>query len=281
MQKRLCFVMACMVCLSVMGQPYIDPFNIRYTYGFKNGNKANSNATPFSHIYIGPDLPFKLRKKSLFVLSPFYDRWNIDSSSDKSYLPVVSSIGLAVTTIIPLDTNHWSLNVTAIPRINSQGLQLDNSFQMGGLVLAVYKKNKDLTYKFGVYVNTEFFGFFVLPLVGIVWKINDHNNLFGVLPGRLTYEHKLSDNFYTGATFRTITNSYRLNDGNYLRIVDHQLSAYLDFYATKHIVFTGEAGYGLYRELVQGVERNKNYLIDYNWADGMFIKLCASYRIRL
>ena len=281
MKKRLCFIIACMACLNVIAQPYIDPFNIRYTYGFNNGNKTNNNATPFSHIYIGPDLPFKLKKGSLFVFSPFFDSWNIDSSSDKSYLPVVSSIGLAVTTIIPLDTNHWSLNVTAIPRINSQGLQLDNSFQMGGVVLAVYKKNKDLTYKFGVYVNTEFFGFFVLPLVGIAWKINDRNNLFGVLPGRLTYEHKLGDNFYTGTTFRTITNSYRLNSGNYLRIEDHQLSAYLDFYATKHIVFTGEVGYGMYRQLDQGAEHNKNYLIDYNWADGMFIKICASYRIRL
>lgn len=281
MQKKLFLIIACIVSLNVIAQPYVDPFNIRYTYGFHNNDKTTSTATPFSHVYIGPDLPFKLRKGSLFVFSPFYDRWNIDSSSDKSYLPTVSSIGLGITTIFTLDTVHWSLNVTAIPRINSQGLQLDNSFQMGGVVLAVYKKNRGLKYKFGVYVNTEFFGFFVLPLVGIDWKINDHNNLFGILPGRLTYEHKLSNNFYTGVTFRTITNSYRLNDGNYLRIVDIQLSTYLDFYATKHIVFTPEIGYGMYRQLDQGRARNKNYLTDYNWADGMFIKICASYRIRL
>ena len=173
------------------------------------------------------------------------------------------------------------MNITAIPRINSQGLQFDNSFQMGGLVLGVYQKNKNLKYKFGVYVNTEFFGFFVMPLLGIDWNINSRNNLFGILPGRLTYEHKLGSSFYTGATFRAITNSYRLSDGNYLRIIDNQLSAYLDFYATKHLVFTGEAGYGMYRQLDQGRARNKNFLIDYNWADGLFIKVCASYRVRL
>jgi hypothetical protein len=85
---------------------------------------------------------------------------------------MVSSIGLAVSAIIPLDKNHWSLTMTAIPRFNSEGLKLENSFQMGGLLLASYKKKETLKYKFGVYVNNEFFGVFVMPLAGIDWKIN-------------------------------------------------------------------------------------------------------------
>ena len=194
---------------------------------------------------------------------------------------MVSSIGLAVSAIIPLDKNHWSLTMTAIPRFNSEGLKLENSFQIGGLLLASYKKKETLKYKFGVYVNNEFFGVFVMPLAGIDWKINARNNLFGVLPGRLTFEHRLSDHFFTGGTFRAITNSYRLNNGGYLRIQDNQLSAYLDCYATKHVVFSAELGYGISRNLKSGVERNKNYLTDYQWGDGMFIKLCSSYRVRL
>lgn len=278
MTKQLFFFMFCLVAAKAFTQPYVDPFNIRYTSAFKN---KNASGTPFNHLYIGPDFPLKQRNNGLIVISPAYESWNIDSASNKNYLPVVSSLGLALSVVVPLDKNHWSLTVSAIPRFNSEGLKFDNSFQMGGVLLATYKKKESLKYKFGVYANNEFFGLFVMPLAGIDWHINDRNNLFGVLPGRLTYEHKLSNNFYTGGTFRAITNSYRLSDGNYLRIDDNQVSAYVDFYPAKHLVFSLEPGYGIMRKLRTGKEHSKNYITDLNWGDGLFIKLTAAYRIRL
>ncbi len=263
---------------TVYSQPFVDLLNIRYTSAFQSKNKSG---TPFSHIYIGSDLPLKLKNNVLIVFSPLYENWNIDSASNKKFLPLISCIALPVSVVIPFNKKHWSLTVTAIPRFNNQGLKFDNSFQMGGALLASYKKNENLIYKFGIYLNNEFFGIFVVPLGGINWKINERNNLFGVLPGRITFEHKYNNNLYTGATFRSITNSYKLNNSNYLRIDDNQLSAFLDWYSTKHIVFTGEAGYGIMRQLRSGKGYNKNYLTDYNWGDGLFIRLDASYRIRL
>ena len=123
--------------------------------------------------------------------------------------------------------------------------------------------------------------FYVIPLAGIDWKINNNNYLFGLLPGRLTFEHRLNNSLYTGATFRAITNSYRLNNGNYLRIDDNQISLYLDYYPAKHVAITLEPGYGIFRKLRSGNGHNKNYISDYNWNDGAFIKLSAAYRIRL
>lgn len=278
MQKKLILIIACLITENVIAQPFVDPLNIRYTNAFRNPNK---NATPFSHLYIGSDIPVQLKNKSIIIFSPFYENWNIDSAADKTYLPPVSSIALAVTAIIPVDSNRWSLSITAIPRFNSERLQLANSFQMGGVLLFIYKKSETLKYKFGVYVNNDFFGVFVMPLAGIDWRINSRNILFGVLPGRLTYEHKLNSIFYTGATFRAITNSYRLTNGDYLRIEDNPLSIYLDCYTTKHIIITAEAGYGIMRKLRSGSGYNKNYITDFGWGDGLFIKLSASYRIRL
>ncbi|NNV55361.1 DUF6268 family outer membrane beta-barrel protein [Limnovirga soli] len=262
----------------VYTQPYVDPFNIRYTNAFENKHR---NATPFTHTYIGSDLPLQLKNKGLIVISPFYENWNIDSANNTNYLPAVSSIALPISVVIPLGKNNWSLMATAIPRFNSEGLQQQNSFQMGGVMLANYKKKTNLTYKFGFYVNNEFFGVFVMPLAGIDWRINERNNLFGLLPGRLTYEYKLNNHFYTGGTFRAITNSYKLSNGNYLRIDDNQLSAYLDYYPAKHVVCTLEPGYGIMRKLRSGYGHNKNTQQNLDWGDGFFIKLSASYRIRL
>ncbi len=278
MKSLIVFIL--LFCFNILSeaQPFVDLINVRNTYAFKNPEKSG---TPFSHLYIGSDLPLKLKNNKYIILSPFYEKWNIDSSSYKNYLPSISSIALAVSFMVPLDNNHCSLVATAIPRWNSEGLQLENSFQLGGAVLANYKITENKKYKLGVYVNKEFFGTFIMPLVGIEWKINNRNYLYGVLPGKLTYEHKINHLFYTGGNFRAITNSYHLSNGNYVRIDDNQLSAYVDYYATKNIVLSTETGYGIMRQLSCGKEGSTNYQKDYNWGDGFFIKLCASYRIRL
>lgn len=277
--RSLIFISLSLLTIAAYSQPYVDPAHARYTYGFKSGS---GSGTPFSHLYIGPDFPLKLRKNKFFVISPFYEIWNIDSASEKGYLPTVKGLGLATSIILPLDKDHWTLTASVIPRINGEDLDVSANFQFGGVALATYKKKETLKYKFGVYVNTEFFGIFIIPLAGIDWRIDDRNNLFGVLPGRLTFEHKLNSHFYTGGTFRAITNSYMVdNNSRYIRIDDNQLSGFLDCYLTKHIVVTGETGYGILRKLRSGNQSNKHYDIDYKWGDGLFVKLSASYRIRL
>ncbi len=276
MQKNILFMLACIIVVHTKAQPYVDLLNTRYTSSLFN----NKMATTFTHLYVGSDLPVKLKNNKLIVFSPFYDQWNVDSAYNEHYQPVVSSIAVPVSVILPLYKDRWLLTATAIPRLNSEGFSMQNSFQMGGVLLATYKKFASLKYKAGVYANSEFFGLFVIPLAGIDWRINDKNNLFGVLPGRLTYEHKLSTAFYTGATFRAITNSYRLNNGSYLRIDDNQISSYLDWYATQQIVFSGEMGYGVFRKLRTGLA-HEEYNTAYKWGNGAFFRLCVAYRIRL
>ncbi len=263
--------------LNVKAQPYVDPLNIRYTYAFKG---SGANATPYDHFYAGTDIPVRFKSGTILLLSPFFESWNIDSANNKNFLPAVNSIALPAGILFTLN-KKWSLDITAIIRVNGEDIDLNNTFQTGGTVFASYKRKEEQKIRLGVYINNDFFGVFVIPLVGLDWRIDKNNYLFGLLPGRLTFEHKLNANLYTGATFRAITNSYRLNNGNYLRIDDNQLSAYLDFYATKHFVITLEPGYGILRKLRSGNGHNKNYITDYNWDDGPFIKLSASYRIRL
>src|SRR3954454_16259241 len=100
-------------CTGLKAQPYVDPLNIRYTHAFKSDR---SNAVPFSHLYIGSDIPVKFKNGTLLLLSPFFENWNIDSAGNKNFLPEVSSVAFPVGVIFPLN-NKWSFNITAIPRI--------------------------------------------------------------------------------------------------------------------------------------------------------------------
>jgi hypothetical protein len=156
----------------------------------------------------------------------------------------------------------------------------DNTFQFGAATFANFVRKPLQKFRFGVYANKEFFGLFVMPLLGADWRLDEKNYIFGLLPGRLTWEHMWSRKLYGGATFRAITNSYRLSSGQFLRLQDNQVSLFLDYYPAKPVVLTLEPGYGLFRKVRTGIN-NRNYITNSDWGDGPFIKLNASYRIRL
>ena len=149
-------------------------------------------------------------------------------------------------------------------------------------MLAIYQKNENLKYKFGTYYNSEYFGFFMIPLLGIDWNISDRLNLFGVLPGSMNLEYKLFKPLYTGIAFRSITNSFRTNGTGYFKIQDNHLKIFADLYITKHLVFTMEVGHSILRKYSLGTYSDiwkKEFDIDYK--DGFVYKAGLSWRIRL
>ena len=261
----------------VCTQPYVDLFQVRYNSGFRAMDDA---ATPFSHIWAGSDLPVKLKEKTYLVFSPTYDQWQFDSADQRQVFPVVRSLSFPVGFMTPLGSSKWSLTLFAIPRWNGEKLFTKNTFQPGGVFLMAYSIKPTQKFRAGIYVNDEFFGLYFVPLIGADWRIDEKNYLFGVLPGRLTFEYHLGNQFYTGFTFRAITNSYRFSNGQYLRLDDSQLSLFLDYYLSKNICITLEPGYGLFRQLRTG-ENRKEYLKEVNWGDGPFIKVSGAYRIRV
>ncbi|MBS1614656.1 MAG: hypothetical protein JST06_00900 [Bacteroidetes bacterium] len=206
----------------------------------------------------------------------------MDSASKTDVLPQVSSIGLPIILQFPLVKNKWSLMLAAIPRFNSEGLRIfDSSFQIGGATTLVYQFNPRLKARVGVYVNREFFGIYVVPLFGVDWKLGERDYLFGILPGRLSYEHRLSHRFCTGAAYVSTTNSYLLKTGTYLRIGDNRISVFLDYYATKRLVASAHLGYGVLRKLGSGWVGHRDYVRGFDWGDGPFARFSLAYRIRL
>jgi hypothetical protein len=206
--------------------------------------------------------------------------WNLDSADVTVLYPPVHSLTLPVGLILPIDDSKWTLTIIPMVRTNGEKLFAENTFQVAGVALAAFARRPHQKIRFGVYVSGEFFGLFVIPLLGVDWRIDDKNYLFGVLPGRLTFEHKWTEKVYVGATFRAPTNSYRLSNGGFIRLDDNQASLFLDYYPVKQVCITLEPGIGVFRRLRIGGE-GQDYVREADWGDGMFIKLSGAYRIRL
>ena len=276
---RNLFLMSCAILFTVQlwSQPYVDPFQVRYMKAVENKKPV---ATPFTHLWAGSDLPIKLKGGAILLLSPYYEQWSIDSAETKEIYPTVHSVAFPAGLIMPFHESKWTLTVMPIVRWNGEKLFAENTFQYGGITLLGYQRKPQQKFRIGVYANAEFFGLFIIPLFGADWRIDDKNYLFGVLPGRLTFEHKINEKFYSGITFRAPTSSYRLSNGQYIRLDDNQLSLFVEYYVAQHVCLTLEPGFGVFRKIRTGID-NRDYITDVKWGDGPFIKLSAAYRIRL
>ena len=269
-------------------QPMIDLVNIKYSQSPDGGliRRNNQHAT-FDHLSINLNLPFIFKKdSSAIVFSPFTEIWNIEIAEVPFVHEQFQSLALQTSFIKPVSQN-WTITLSAIPRWNGyNGHWFNNSFQMGGAFLASYRKTSMLKYKIGIYYNSEFSGAFVIPLLGVDWRVNANNNIFGVLPGNLSWEHKASQRIYYGVVFRAVTNSYRSgfinNQSYFMRIDDNQLSLYADLYVAKKIVLTVEAGHSVLRKIRFGYKGgDEKYFYKNKVNDNLLFRAALAYRLRL
>lgn len=274
----LLFSFAIVLCphSDLTAQPYVDPIQVRYMQAFRS---PNTPATPFTHLYAGSDLPVRMKGDAILLFSPYYEQWNLDSAQTDGIYPNVHSLALPVGLIMPIKDTKWTITVLPFVRTNGEELFGDRTFQFGGAALAGLALKPHQKFRLGVYASGEFFGLFIIPLLGVDWRIDDRNYLFGVLPGRLTFEHQWNDRLFGGATFRAPTTSYRFADGSFMRLDDNQISAFVDYYVTKQFCVTIEPGYGLLRRIRTGVN-TEEYLTKVHWGDGFFLKVSGAYRIR-
>lgn len=261
----------------IMAQPYLDIVNLKYTNSPQAGLiNQNKNNIKIQYYGIGTNLPIQFKnKKDAVIFSPFFEAWSskISTNNRQNYY----SMALPVSLFKTIPYTKWSILLTGILRMNDSSLNKKTKMQVGGAFIISKKRNENLTWKLGLYINNELFGLFVMPLAGIDWKINGRNNLFGVLPGNLTYEHKINDHFYYGANFRALTNSYEKSNG-YWRIDENQLGLYLDTYLNKNLLLNIEAGHSLFRKINTGVKWVSKFDAEAN--DNLYAKIAFAYRVR-
>jgi hypothetical protein len=262
-------------------QPYIDLASIRYVSSpAKSSKNKDQIASPLNYFNFSITAPIQFNnKKNAIILTPFFERWQTNMDSVHVFHIFHYGLVLPVSFLMPIGHSNWNLLSMVIIRMNDAVINKFGECQFGGVAIASYKKSAALTYKMGLYVNRDFFGLFVIPLLGIDWQINDKENFFGVFPASLTYEYKLSNHFYAGAVFRTFTNSYHDSGNNFMRIDENQLGLFYDTYLGKSILLNLEAGHSVLRKIRAG----PHYEINYFWNDlnNFYFKFMVAYRFRL
>jgi len=283
------------IITNLNAQNYVNIFNIGSCYSPYNKFKHFDNKVSINESFANLKIPVLLKNKNVFIFglsinSLLFDNQPEISNNEKYY---TSSLQMGYT-------KNWnekfSTMLVVLPKISSDFKDISKEdYQIGGLLVFTIKKQENLKYKFGVYYNREYFGPFIVPLLGIDWQPNDNIQLFGNLPINLTLAVKLNNKLTTGLFFQAPAGSYRLGEENlsaYLQKTTQELSLFFDSYFTKNIVMTIKGGYTLGRSYRLysnndklnmklsafnfGNERNQ---LNEDFNDGFIFELKLSYRL--
>lgn len=272
-------------------QPYLDIFQSKYVYSLDAGiQNPTDQPNKYNFKNIQLNLPYVFKKdSSMLIFNPILENWHLTIYAQPGIPKNIHSLSLPLYFIKPI-SKKWSITITPTIRWNGYGSSIIKKefVQIGGFSFLSYKKRPNLYYRIGLYYNSEFSGPFFMPLAGIDWQINKKNNLFGVLPGSMTYEHKASSWLFYGATFRAITNSYVMgpqssNNKNkpFIRIDENQLGLFASAYLKKHVVFSIESGHSILRKIRSGETHSD---IQYNSKekvqDNFYGSATIAYRLR-
>ncbi len=289
--RKLILFPGLFIHMFISAQAYLDIVKLNYSYSPRQG--LNEKSSPLQSNFFTADitLPIELKKGGdAFIINPFFTNNNGQvATSDFHVISKALLMGFLKKDIFP----NWNLLSSFIARRNTEvEVNAKDDWQYGGVLLTTWKKNQDLSFKFGLYYNKEFFGNYFMPLAGLDWRIDPKNNLFGVLPGYMIFEHKVTAKFYYGFAFRALTNSYReetidpcftgdCSGKSYLRIDDNPLGVYADTYLSKKIVLSAETGYTILRRYRYGFKGESIHTrTDYK-NDNFYFKASLAYRLRL
>jgi hypothetical protein len=279
MKKTIITTSLLIFLYALNAQPYLDIVNVKYMqspdYGLFN---QSNNKEKLAYLNTSFNIPVKCKPiNGIVIINPFFEQWDTEISNISNPVSHFQNIAMSVTFLDTVSTHKIRLAISPIVRMENFSKDGTGSAQLGVAGLAIFHSKK-VNYKVGFYINGEYFNDFFVPLFGIDWNISKKDKLFGILPGSLTYEHRIANGFYWGAAFRSITNSYRELENNYFRVNDNQLGIYTDFNIAKQIVLTAEAGHSFFRKLIIG---QKNvFTNDLKVNDNMYFRLSIAYRIR-
>jgi hypothetical protein len=159
------------------GQDYVDLFRVQYsntginefkndTSGFKN---AGSGVQEFG---VDLTLPIKLNDKFVIISGYSYD--NLELYTFPQQLTGPSSTYKMHSAKLGLSWQHndtWSGQYLLIPKTTGSLDDINNkNSQVAALALIKQKKKENLFLRYGAYHNSEIFGPFFVPLLGIWYR---------------------------------------------------------------------------------------------------------------
>ncbi|NQY68680.1 MAG: hypothetical protein HRT72_13280 [Flavobacteriales bacterium] len=239
-------------------------------------------------------IPILFKNGDAVIVGANYNSFCVDSADTRfHFYNVTLPVGLHKIFSDKLTADFITLN-----RFNTDFTNVDKGhFQYGLISTFSLKKSETFKYKFGLYYNYEKFGLFLVPLIGMDWKVNKKLQILGVLPREVTVLFKAHKKLTLGALFNGQITSYAMsteNGGGYVQRSKNDLGVFVDVYLTKSMVIQVGGGYLIgtnYKTYAKGDKMDwamsfmkfgdDRKVIDKISGDGAYFKVKLLYRFDL
>ncbi len=238
---------------SLLAQDYVDLVKLNYNNTSQN-NFENSNAkTRVEELDLEVTLPIVLNNSTNLLTGLIYERIQtklFEDESEETFSSISLKIGLNKT-----HSAKWSGTYMLLPKLASDFNHISNKdFQLGAVALLKYKKNENMLYKVGLYANSELFGPWFVPLLGLYYlSPNKKFEANLTLPISADINYAVHKNVAMGMNFYGQIRSYHLtklsttgNDG-YVARSTNELFGYLKFNLTKSLNIQTKVGHSIGR----------------------------------
>ncbi len=289
-----------LVILNTQAQNYVDL--IKLNTGTTPLNTFDSSRSQSVLNEYGADLsiPIKLNDESALLTGLSYENIQTKLFPDQT----MQSIS-GVTLKLGLNHNfneHFSTTLVLLPKLATNfGRLTDKDMQVGGIAVFKYSVSKNLNYRYGLYYNSERFGPFFVPLLGMYYlSKNEKFEFNAMLPISVDVNYRLIKFMSIGTNFNGQTRSYHLSNispglkSTYLSRVTNEIYGYLKFNLPKNILFLTKVGHSLGRKYRVYNDDDKTDLafpltfinddrhqLNKNFSDGLLFQLSLIYRMPL
>jgi Domain of unknown function (DUF6268) len=244
-EKFICFLFISLLaaCSESSAQYYTELFSLnQQSYLYRSPTSLQ-----LSNLACNAVIPIVRKNGDVFLIRNSFEQIEIQQSAATDKLwSLALPMGYQWTSKKWSNLRWLSLVIPKWAGGNHRSFSDASGWQYGIYALATWTKSPTFKYKLGMYINQEFFGTFVVPLIGLDWKVNERFQIFGTLPNSMKLHYQLKPNRWNIAlAYRSMTRSFRNELSNHwVRYNEMGIKALLEFQIKQSFLFA-EWGYFL------------------------------------
>ena len=280
----------------LFGQDYINLARLSYNISNDNTFDLGVGETNLKELSSDVNIPIPLSAKKTFLTGFLYENIQLQLYPHDEYI-TLHTVNLKVG-MNQKFSNNWDVTYMVLPKFSSDLIKWGkDDFQIGALALFKKKIKKDFNYKFGMFYNSDKFGPFVTPLIGIYYRKGKWETNM-TLPASADGNYSFSKNGKIGLRFDGAIRSFNLNSSfegkdQYVRRSNNELSGYLQW-NMKGVNLQFQVGSSIGRnyrtyEKSDEVDLTVSFFkfgsfdqqLNEDFSDGMFFKTTLLYQLNL
>ena len=288
-------VFATIPLVFIRGQDYLNIARVSYDFSANNSYDTGDGETDLSEFSFDLNLPIPISNNRAFLTGILYENFRTELYSDKAYSFQTINLKIGINQKL---NEKWSYTYLLLPKFSSDLKKITtDDIQVGGVILFKKSITKNLNYKFGMFYNSDLFGPFFSPILGLYYQKDKwETNL--ILPSSGDLNYKITENGKVGLRFEGSVKSFNLNDhfegkNHFVRRSNNEISSYLNW-KWDNVNFLFQLGYSIgrsYRTYEKGdkVDLTISFItlgkydkqLNKDFSDGLFLKASVIYQIKI